>query len=171
MKRHLVLVGLPGAGKSTVGRLAAARLDCSFVDLDEMISQANQQSVAELFATCGESVFRELEREAMAELLEREPMVIAPGGGWAAQPGNLAAAESRGVLVYLAVSPETAAERIAGNGDRPLLAGGEPRELLEQLLVAREPFYRLASIALDAAAGPPEVVAEAVVAAALRDES
>jgi len=163
-----VLVGLPGAGKSTVGRLASERLGCLFMDLDEMVVQASGQSVAEIFGTRGESVFRELEREAMAELLEREPMVIATGGGWAAQPGNVAAAEPRGVLVYLAVSPETAAERIAGNAERPLLALGEPREMLEQMLVAREPFYRLAGLEVDAEAGTPELVAEGVVAAALR---
>ncbi len=168
MRRHLVLVGLPGAGKSSVGRLAAGLLRCPFVDLDEMLAQASGESVGTIFATRGESVFRELEREAMAELLDREPMVIAPGGGWAAQPGNLEAAEPVAVVVYLSVSPGTAATRLAGTGDRPLLAGDDPREVLEQMLRSREPFYRRAALEVDGEAGSVEVVAEAVVAAARR---
>jgi shikimate kinase len=168
MKHHLVLVGLPGAGKSTVGRLAADRLGCPFMDIDEMITQASGQSVATIFATRGESVFRELEREAMAELLEREPMVIATGGGWAAQPGNLLAAEPRAVLVYLTVSPETAATRLRGSGDRPLLAGRDPREMLQQMLRSREPCYRQAALEVDGEAGSVDVVAEAVASAARR---
>jgi shikimate kinase len=168
MRRHLVLVGLPGAGKSTVGRIAAERLGCPFVDLDERIASRTGKPVAEIFATRGEPAFRELEREAMDLALAGEPSVIAPGGGWAAQPGNLAAAEPRAILVYLAVSPAAAAARLARSADRPLLAGGEHREMLDRLLVAREPFYRLASQEVDAEAGSPQFVAEGVVAAALR---
>lgn len=168
MRRHLVLVGLPGAGKSTVGPLVAERLGCPFLDLDVVIESGAGRPVAAIFASRGEPAFRELEREAMDGALAGPFAVIAPGGGWAAQPGNLAAAERRAVLVYLAISPAAAAERLAGNSDRPLLVGSQPREVLEQLLLAREPFYRLAALEVDAEAGPPDFVAEGVVAAALR---
>ncbi|HUG28425.1 MAG TPA: shikimate kinase [Gemmatimonadales bacterium] len=167
MKRHLILVGLPGSGKSTVGALAAAELGAGFTDLDEAIEAMAGVSITEIFATRGEAAFRELEREAMDAALLGNPQVIAPGGGWAAQPGNLAAVEDRAVVVYLAISPKAAARRLEGDTARPLLAGAaQPRERLEQLLLAREPFYRLAALEVDAESGPPEFVAKAVAAAA-----
>jgi shikimate kinase len=166
VKRHLVLVGLPGSGKSTVGALVAAQLGVGFTDLDHQIAALAGAPVAEIFTTRGESAFRELEREAMDAALLGDPRVIAPGGGWAAQPGNLAAADGRALVAYLAISPEAAARRLEGDTSRPLLAGAaQPREMLEKLLLAREPFYRLAGLELDAESGPPEFVAEAVVAA------
>jgi shikimate kinase len=169
VKRHLVLVGLPGSGKSTVGALAAAELGAGFTDLDAVIEAVAGVPIAEIFATRGETAFRELEREAMDAALLGDPRVIAPGGGWAAQPGNLAAVEARALVIYLAISPEAAARRLAGDTSRPLLAGmADPREMLEKLLIAREPFYRLARLEVDAESGPPEFVAEAVVAAVQR---
>lgn len=167
MKRHLILVGLPGSGKSTVGALAAAELCVGFTDLDGVVEAMAGVPITEIFATRGEAAFRELEREAMDAALLGSPQVIAPGGGWAAQPGNLAAAEDRALVMYLAISPEAAARRLDGDMTRPLLAGAaQPREMLEQLLLAREPFYRLAAIEVDAESGPPEFVAKAVVSAA-----
>lgn len=169
MKRHLILVGLPGSGKSTVGALAAAELGAGFTDLDLVIEATAGVPIAEIFATRGEASFRELEREAMANVMAGAPGVVATGGGWAAQPGNLATVEAHALVVYLAVSPEVAARRLSGDTTRPLLAGmADPREMLEQLLVAREPFYRLAGLEVDAEAGSPEFVATGVVAAARR---
>lgn len=169
MKRHLILVGLPGSGKSTVGALAAAGLGAGFTDLDTVIEAMAGLPVAEIFATRGEAAFRELEREAMAVAMTEAPRVVASGGGWAAQPGNLAAVEGHALVIYLAISPEAAARRLAGDTTRPLLAGmADPREMLEQLLLAREPFYRLAAMEVDAEAGLPEFVAAGVVAAARR---
>ena len=166
MKRHLVLVGLPGSGKSTVGALVATQLGVGFTDLDQQIAALAGAPVAEIFTTRGEAAFRELEREAMDAALLGDPGVIAPGGGWAAQPGNLAAALAHALVIYLAISPEAAARRLEGDTTRPLLAGAvQPREMLEKLLVAREPFYRLAGLEVDAESGPSEFVARAVVAA------
>ncbi|MFN2315417.1 MAG: shikimate kinase [Gemmatimonadales bacterium] len=169
MKQHLILVGLPGSGKSTVGALAAAELGAGFTDLDTVIEAMVDVPIAEIFATRGEAAFRELEREAMDTVMAGVPRVVAPGGGWAAQPGNLAAVEGQALVIYLAISPEGAARRLAGDTTRPMLAGmADPRGMLEQLLVAREPFYRRAGMEVDAEAGPPEFVAAGVVAAARR---
>ncbi len=169
MKRHLVLVGLPGSGKSTVGALVAAELGASFTDLDVAIEAMAGAPITEIFTTRGEAAFRELEREAMDAALRGDPQVIAPGGGWAAQPGNLAVVEAHALVIYLAISPQAAARRLEGDTTRPLLAGAvQPREMLEKLLVAREPFYRLAGLEVDAEAGPPEFVAAGIVAAARR---
>ncbi len=167
MKRHVILVGLPGSGKSAVGAIAAEELGTGFTDLDEAIEAMAGAPITEIFAIRGEAAFRELEREAMDAALLESPQVIAPGGGWAAQPGNLAAADNRALVIYLAISPEAAAGRLEGDTTRPLLSGGaQPREMLEQLLLARESFYRLAAVEVDAESGPPEFVAKAVVAAA-----
>ena len=117
MKRHVVLVGLPGAGKTTAGRLAAAQLGASFTDLDEVIAERAGMPVPGIFADRGEAGFRALEREAMEELLATAPRVIAPGGGWAAREGALAAARPRALTVHLRVSPETAASEIIAWSD------------------------------------------------------
>lgn len=100
----------------------------------------------------------------MARILAGPPTVIAPGGGWAAQPGELASAEPHALTIYLYVPVEVAAERLGAALDRPLLSG-DPLPRLRELLAAREPWYRLAAMEIEAS-GPRELVAEAVVTAA-----
>src|SRR5690606_5119060 len=129
--------------------------------LDETVSDYHQAPIPELFAMYGELWFRAEERSAMERLLAGPPGVIATGGGWAAQPGNLATAEGRGLTLYMSVSPELAAARLGQAGDRPLLAGQVlPR--LRELLASREAYYRRADLEIDAS-GPPDQVAVAVV--------
>ncbi|MDZ4673780.1 MAG: shikimate kinase [Gemmatimonadota bacterium] len=167
MTRHLVLIGLPGSGKSTVGALVADLLEMPFADLDREIERESGMSIPELFATLGEPTFRALEREAMDALLGGSATVIASGGGWAAQPGNLRGAAERAVTVYLEVAPVVVADRIAGAGNRPLLADPDPRERLEELLRARAPWYRQASCVVGAGWGSPADIASRVVSVAL----
>ena len=161
MNRHLILVGLPGSGKTTAGERAAALLGAAFSDIDVLVSQAAGQTVAELFAREGESAFRRLERAAVTGALAAPPHVIAPGAGWAAQPGSLETAGGA-LIVYLQVSPEVAAARLAGDASRPLLSGRDRVEAIGELLAAREPFYRRAGKTLDAS-GPPEAIARELV--------
>lgn len=166
-RRHVVLVGLPGSGKSTAGRAAARLLGAPFTDLDTMIEGEAGAPVADLFARHGEAEFRRLERDAMRRALESPPQLLAPGGGWAAQPGNLEAARDRSVVVYLAVSPNLAARRLEGDTGRPLLAGGDLVTRLAGLLAEREAAYRQAPIEIDAGR-EVDLVAAAVAAAARR---
>lgn len=166
MTRHLILVGLPGAGKSTVGALVADLLEMPFADLDRLIESESGLSIPELFATLGEPTFRVLEREAMEGLLGGPATVIASGGGWAAQPGSLRGAGARAVTVYLEAAPQVVAERIGGAGHRPLLADADPRARLGELLRAREAWYQQATVTVDASWGGPADVAARVVAAA-----
>ncbi len=139
--RHIVLIGLPGSGKSTVGPLVAAALELPFVDLDGVIIRRMGMPVARIFGEFGEAHFRTLEREATADRLASDPAVIAPGGGWAAQPGNLEQARDRALFFYLLVAPDIALERAGRGAVRPLLAGGEGLTRMNTLLAERESFY------------------------------
>jgi shikimate kinase len=161
-----VLVGLPGAGKSTVGRLAAARLGTHCTDPDPMIERATGLSVAELFADEGEAGFRARERRAVLEALELPPHVIAPGAGWAAEPGNLDTVAGAAFVIHLQVEPEVAAGRLAGESERPLLSGGDPKGRLQSLAGRRMPYYRRAAAEIDVSGLAPETAADAVVALA-----
>ena len=138
--------------------LVAAALGTGHRDLDQWIEADAGRTIPELFATEGEAAFRDRERVAMAAALAESPMVISPGGGWAAEPGNLALAEPRALTLYLYVSPEVAAGRLGPATDRPLLRDA-PLPRLRELLDRRERWYRLAGIEVDAE-GAPEVVVE-----------
>lgn len=162
-RRHVVLIGLPGSGKSTVGPLVGGALGAAFVDLDGAIEQRTGRPISELFARYGEASFRVLERSEMERVLAGEPSVVAAGGGWAAQTGNLESAEGRALLVYLAVPAEVAAARVAGAPvERPLLAGDIGKRMAA-LLAARAGCYERCAARVDAAAGTPEAVAAEVV--------
>ncbi len=166
MRRHLVLVGLSGSGKTAAGRLAAGTLSAPFHDIDALIEEGEAVSIARIFAERGEPAFRRLERGAVREALAGEPAVIAPGGGWVAQPGNAEDAGEGAILVYLRVSPEVAAARVANQVNRPLLEGTDPTQRLRQLLEEREAAYLGAHRVIETDARTvDEVAAELVVLA------
>src|SRR5256886_2321985 len=142
VKRHIVLIGLPGSGKTTVGRLVAERLGAGFVDVDAIIERREGRPITLIFAEKGEAAFREMERKEMETALAAEPAVIAPGGGWAAQPGAIDSAKSHALVIYLYTRPETAAQRAGTAGTRPLLSGEDPVGRMRQLHKERESFYR-----------------------------
>jgi shikimate kinase len=163
MKRHVMLVGLPGVGKSTVGRLVAEGLPAPLLDIDGILVRQMGMPVAQIFGMVGESRFRAMERDAVATAQAREPAVIIPGAGWAAQPGHLDEAKRACLVVYLKCLATTAAHRSEQGEVRPLLVGVDPVERTRTLLAAREPFYKLADyeVATDKKAAP--AVADEVV--------
>jgi len=140
---HLILVGIPGAGKSTVGRELARQLQWPFVDLDDEIVARAGKSIREIFSADGETHFRALEREATARIANAAlPMVIAPGGGWITVPGLVEQLRPPAKLIYLRISPARALTRLGhGVALRPLLAGPDPLGALTAIAAAREAFY------------------------------
>ncbi len=144
LSKHLVLIGLPGSGKSTVGALVAQGLGVELIDIDREIERAEKRSIAEIFQVRGEPWFRTVEaRETGRALSTPSPAVIVPGGGWAAQAGNVDSARGRAITVYLEIPPETAVLR-AAPGTRPLLGGSDPLARMRALYAQREPAYRQA---------------------------
>ena len=161
--RHIILVGLPGAGKTTHGRHAARQLNRPFVDLDRRIELLSGRSVAEIFRDDGEPGFRRLETQVTAVLTVEPPAIVAPGGGWIMDPSNVELVRPGAILVWLRVSPQTAARRMGARARlRPLLAQGNPVAALEALLLAREARYRTADASIDTEALDWQGVVDAI---------
>ncbi len=147
---HVILVGLPGSGKSTIGRRVARRLGRPFLDFDSEIERREGQSIAQIFAKGGESRFRALELELTRELALTGGMILAPGGGWTTIPGATALLRPPARMIYLKVKAEVAIGRILrGRRLRPLLQTANPLETLKELLAKREARYLEADHVVD----------------------
>ena len=154
-------VGLPGAGKSTIGKAVATKLLLPFVDLDREIERTAGKSINRIFAEDGEPRFRELEAEATARI-PRTPAIVAPGAGWISNEAIRVLVPRPGPTIYLRVGPRTAALRLGkGAADRPLLAGDPVREL-ERLLDARSELYEAADASVDTEQYPFDQVVQRI---------
>jgi shikimate kinase len=166
MSRHLILVGLPGSGKSTVGKLVAEALGTKVIDIDSLLVREMGMPIQQIFGMVGEARFREMERDAVKAAQGGDPCVIVPGGGWAAQPGQLEAAKQSCLTIYLKCSPATATKRSEQGEARPLLAGMDPGQKMRALLQEREPFYMQAHHQVSTENVSAEAVAAEVMALA-----
>ncbi|MDP9206428.1 MAG: shikimate kinase [Gemmatimonadota bacterium] len=147
---NIILVGLPGAGKTSVGRGAARLLKRPFIDFDTEIEHREHASVAEIFARRGEAYFRSLEESLTGELAESSGMIMASGGGWVTNARAVALLRPKSSTIYLRATPRAVLSRMAGGrARRPLLEGVDPLAKLTELFEARRLLYETADIVLD----------------------
>jgi shikimate kinase/3-dehydroquinate synthase len=165
--RSIVLVGLMGAGKTSIGRRLAARLGLPFRDADTEIEAAAGCTVPELFARYGEGAFRDGERRVIRRLLSAEPLVLAFGGGAFLDPSTRAAVRDEAVSVWLRCQLPTLLRRVAGRDHRPLLQGGDRTEIMRDLMDKRYPVYAEADIIVDCGEETPDATTNKVLSAVL----
>jgi shikimate kinase len=163
--RSIVLVGMMGAGKSSIGRRLAARLGIPFSDADAAIEEAAGMSVEDIFEVHGEPSFRSGEARVITRLLENGPQVLATGGGAFINPQTRARIHERGISVWLKADTDVLIRRLRRRNDRPLLKTDDPAATLTGLLAAREPIYSQAHLAIVSRDVPHEIIVEEIVMA------
>jgi shikimate kinase len=164
--RHsIVLVGMMGAGKSSIGRRLAARLGLPFVDADAEIEQAAGMSIADIFAAHGEPYFRSGEARVIARLLEHGPQVLATGGGAFMNAQTRANIRDKGISIWLKADLDVLARRLRRRSDRPLLKTADPIATLTNLLAEREPIYGEADFTVHSREISHEIIVNEIVTA------
>jgi shikimate kinase len=165
LDRPIVLVGMMGAGKTSIGRRLARTLGWPFKDADAAIELAAGTSIANIFAEIGEPAFRIKERQVIARLLQEERAVLALGGGAFMDPATRALVREKACSVWLRAELDVLVRRTARPGKRPLLATDDPRATLARLLEQRAPAYALADLVIDSGKGPISAVVAQVIEA------
>jgi shikimate kinase len=161
--RSIVLVGMPGSGKSSIGRRLSQRLGLDFSDADAEIETAANMSIPEIFQAHGEAEFRKGEQKVIARLLEAGPQVIATGGGAFMNADTRARIREKGVSIWLKADVDTLLRRVKRKSNRPLLQNADPEGTLRTLLAARETTYAEADLTITSCEVPHEDVVEAIV--------
>lgn len=165
LNRTVALVGMMGAGKSSVGKRLAARLNLPFRDADTEIEAAAGCTINEIFERYGEPAFRDGERRVIARLLSEPPQILATGGGAFIDPQTRDEIKKRAVSIWIKAPIDVLVERVSRRDNRPLLKNGDPREIIERLLAQRDPIYAEADLSIDSAAGPHAQAVERIVEA------
>src|SRR5215472_10093948 len=164
--RSIVLVGMMGVGKSSIGRRLAARLGVPFVDADTEIEKAADMSIADIFARHGEAYFRSGEARVIARLLDGGPQVLATGGGAVMNADTRTAIKAKGVSVWLSAEFDVLMRRISKRkNERPMLQTADPAATLRELLVVREPVYAQADITMQSREVPHEAIVSEILLA------
>ncbi len=160
---NIALVGFMGTGKTSAGRMVAELLHFEFLDTDELIQSRTGRTIADIFATNGEPVFRALEKDVVAELAGRTKTVISTGGGLLTNLDNLAVLKTHALIVCLWASPEKIWERVRNQSHRPLLHDPDPQRKIRELLEQRAPFYRQADVLVNTDQRSAREVAQQIV--------
>jgi shikimate kinase len=163
-RRSVVLVGMMGAGKSSIGRRLASRINLNFVDADTEIEKAAGMTIAEIFARHGEPYFRAGETRVIARLLEGGPQVLATGGGAFMNADTRVAIRAKGVSVWLRATLDVLTRRIKRRGDRPLLKNSDPAETLQRLIDERYPVYAEAQVTVESRDVPHDTIVDEIIA-------
>jgi shikimate kinase len=162
-RRSIVLVGMMGAGKSSIGRRLAARLALPFVDADSEIEKAASMTITEIFAAHGEAYFRAGEARVIARLLDGGPQVLATGGGAIMNPETRTAIRAKAISIWLKAATDILMRRIKRRPDRPLLATAEPLETLNRLIAERYPVYAEADLTVESRDVPHDAIVGEIV--------
>lgn len=166
--RSIVLIGMMGAGKSSVGKRLARRLNLAFADADTEIEQAAGMTIPEIFAHHGEPAFRDGEKKVIARLLEHGPMVLATGGGAYMNGDTRDAIARHGITVWLKAELDVLLRRVRRRDDRPLLKTENPEATLARLIEQRYPVYAQADVTVVSHDVPQEVMVDEVIDALTR---
>ncbi|MGA7486090.1 MAG: shikimate kinase, partial [Xanthobacteraceae bacterium] len=164
-RRSIVLVGMMGAGKSSVGRRVALRLGIPFVDADTEIEKAAGMAISDIFAVRGEAEFRAGETRVIFRLLESGPQILATGGGAFINPETRAAIAAKGISIWLKADFDVLMKRIRRRHDRPLLRTADPAATLRTLLEEREPVYALADLTVQSREVTHDKIVDEIVSA------
>lgn len=162
-QRSIVMVGLMGCGKSSIGRRLAQRLELPFVDADDEIEAAATMTIPEIFALHGEQYFRDGERKVIQRLLGIGPQVLATGGGAYMNEQTRACIRSKGLSIWLRAELPVLMRRVMKRNDRPLLKAADPEAVMRNLMATRYPIYAEADLTIDSEEGPHEVIVNAIV--------
>lgn len=162
MAKNIVLIGIMGSGKTTLGRLIAQKTGMEFLDTDELIIQRAGKPISKIFEDEGESHFRDLESAVIEEVSQRSDCVISTGGGAVLVSTNIDNLKKNGILFYLSASPKTLWDRVKDDDSRPILKGDNPVGILRRVLAARKPFYEEADYTIDTENPPEETVEEVI---------
>jgi shikimate kinase len=165
LDKTVVLVGMMGAGKTSVGRRLASALGMPFRDADVEIETAAGCSINEIFERFGEPAFRAGERKVIARLLREPPHILATGGGAFMDPETRARIQENGISIWLKANIDLLLERVKRKDNRPLLRNTDSRTALMRLMVEREPVYALAEITVESDDGPHDTVVRRIIAA------
>jgi shikimate kinase len=164
-KRSIVLIGMMGAGKSSIGRRLAARLGIPFVDADAEVEAAAGMSIEDIFSHLGEASFRSGETRVIARLLESGPQVLATGGGAFMHPETRGIIGAHGISVWLKADFDVLFRRVKRRNDRPLLKTADPAQTLRKLMAERDPIYGEADAIVHSREVPHETIVDEILAA------
>ena len=166
--RSLVLIGMMGAGKSSIGRKLAQRLNLPFVDADAEIERAAGMNISDIFAEHGEPYFRAGEARVIARLLESGPQVLATGGGAFMHPQSREAIRAKGVSVWLKAEYDVLMKRIKRRSDRPMLKTDDPAVTLQRLMRERDPVYAEADVIVHSRDVPHEIIIGEIISVVMQ---
>jgi shikimate kinase len=166
--RSIVLVGMPGCGKSALGRRLAPRLELPFLDVDDEIERAAGKSIKDIFAEHGEAYFREGERKVIARLLASGPQVLATGGGALLAEETRANIRRAGISIWVKADVSLLVRRVTKRSTRPLFEGRDPEAVVRELMDARLPLYAAAHITVQSRDVPHEMIVEEIIDALVR---
>ena len=163
--KNIVLVGMMGAGKTTIGELLATKLNRELKDIDRVIEQEQKKSIIEIFTDDGEEAFRQLESETIEKFSNMSNLIISTGGGVLEKANNLSNLQKNGIIIYLKADIEELFKRVKNETQRPLLKEQDPLEVIKKLIKKRKKFYLMADITIITDNKSPEKITEEIIKA------